>query len=130
MKGSIRLAIFRLLPVLFIAAGAIAYVYYVEGPDTYAPRNSVPILLVVLLAALTLYMGGGRWAGQGYRWPLGTLGFAVPAIGLSMYLHYGFATDLDGMFRPVAVSAGSIPLFTPVHDRRGRDRLCHWLDCR
>jgi hypothetical protein len=98
VKSSARLALFRLLPVLFVVAGAIAYVVDVEGPDAYALRNSLPILAVAMLAGATLYIGGGHWAGNGYRWPLGTLGFAVPALGLSLYLHYGFATDLNGMF--------------------------------
>ena len=26
------------------------------------------------------------------------LGFAIPAIGLSIYLHYGYSIDLHGMF--------------------------------
>lgn len=90
--------VIRLLPVLFVASAAIAYVAHVEGADAYAVRNSIPILLVILLAAVTLYKGRCRWTGAGWRWPLGTLGFAVPALGLSLYLHYGYAVDLDGMF--------------------------------
>jgi hypothetical protein len=117
VKSTTRLALFRLLPVLFVAAGAIAYVVDVEGPDSYALRNSLPILAVAALAAATLYMGSGRWAGNGYRWPLGTLGFAVPALGLSLYLHYGFATDLNGMFSeslyPYEVFR-YLPLYTAV----------------
>ena len=31
-------------------------------------------------------------------WPLGLIGFAIPALGLSLYLHYGYATDLNGMY--------------------------------
>lgn len=98
MKAVLRLAMFRLTPVLFVALAAIAYVFHTEGPDAYAVRNSVPILLALLLAALTLYKGDGHWTGAGYRWLLGTIGFALPTLGLSMYLHYGYATDLHGMF--------------------------------
>ena len=92
------LFIIRLLPVLLITSAAIAYVAHVEGPDAYRVRNSIPILLVILLAAVTLYKGSGRWTGAGWPWLLGTLGFAVPALGLSLYLHYGYAVDLEGMF--------------------------------
>lgn len=117
MKNTLRLALFRLSPVLFVAIAAIAYVFHTEGPDAYATRNSLPILLLVLLAAVTLRKGGGRWTGAGFRWPLGTAGFALPALGLSMYLHYAYATDLDGMFSdslyPVEVFR-YLPLYTTV----------------
>lgn len=87
----------RILPVLFVTLAAVAYVAYVEGADAFAVRNSVPMLVLILLAALTLYRGGGSWRGADWRWLLGTLGFAIPALGLSLYLHYGYHTDLDGI---------------------------------
>ena len=88
----------RLLPVLFLVAAGIAYVLHVEGDDAYALRNTLPMLVVILLALVTLYRGGGQWTGSGWSWLLGTLGFAVPAMGLSIYLHYGYANDLNGMY--------------------------------
>ena len=51
-----------------------------------------------ILALLTLYRGGGKWSGAGLRMPLGTLGFAVPALGLSLYLHFAYSVNLGGMF--------------------------------
>ncbi|MBT8078311.1 MAG: hypothetical protein KJO31_07020 [Gammaproteobacteria bacterium] len=92
-----RLTLFRLLPVLFVAAGAMTYIAWVEGDDGFIARNLLPVALLVLLALVTLLKGGGSWTGAGWRWPLGTLGFAIPALGLTLYLHYGFAADLDGM---------------------------------
>ncbi len=89
---------FRLLPALFVTVAAMAYVAYVEGTDAYVVRNVIPMLVVIILSALTLYKGGGSWTGAGWRWPLGTVGFAIPALGLSLYLHYGYAVDLEGMF--------------------------------
>lgn len=86
-----------MLPVLFVTVAAIAYAVYVEGDAAYPLRNAVPMLAVMLLATLTLYSGGGHWAGSGWSWPLGTLGFAMPALGLSLYLHYGYSVDLNGM---------------------------------
>lgn len=88
----------RMLPVIFVLAAAMAYVLHVEGTDAYALRNVVPMLVLLLLAFMTLYRGGGRWAGAGWRWLLGTVGFAIPALGLSLYLHYGYANDLNGMY--------------------------------
>ncbi len=88
----------RLLPVVLVAVAAIAYVFYVEGADAYAYRNVLPMAAVVLLAVIALLRGSGRWTGSGWRWPLGAFGFAIPAMGLSLYLHYGYATDLNGMY--------------------------------
>lgn len=92
------LYVIRLLPVLLVTIAAMAYVVHVEGRDAYVTRNITPMLIVIALTAVTLYKGGGSWTGAGWRWPLGTLGFAIPALGLSLYLHYGYAVDLEGMF--------------------------------
>lgn len=97
MRAGPAESFFRLLPVLLVTAASVAYVFHIEGEGAYPWRNSLPMALVVALAAATLYKGGGRWRGAGWRWPLGTAGFAIPALGLSLYLHYGYAVDLHGM---------------------------------
>lgn len=96
--NAINLFLIRLLPVLFIAAAATAYIVDVEGPDAYAIRNAAPLILLVALSALTLLRGDGNWIGAGWRWPLGTLGFAIPALGLSLYLHYAYSIELESLF--------------------------------
>jgi hypothetical protein len=88
----------RLSPVIFIAVATVAYMADVRGADSYVLRNTLPVIVVVMLALVSLRVGGGGWAGAGWRWPLATLGFSVPALGLSLYLHYGYAVDLNGMF--------------------------------
>ena len=98
MRSHAGMVLVRILPVLFIALAAISYAFYVEGADAYAARNALPMLLLVVLAGITVYKGNGRWTGSGWRWPLGTFGFAIPALGLSMYLHYGYSVDLNGMY--------------------------------
>ncbi len=98
MHMRLGLVSLRLLPVLFVTVAAMAYVAHVEGADAYAVRNVMPMLMVIVLSALTLYIGKGSWTGASWRWPLGTTGFAIPAVGLSLYLHYGYAVDLEGMF--------------------------------
>lgn len=98
MASARTLVAIRLLPVLSLALAAVAYVFHIEGADAYPWRNVLPMAITVLLAYVTLQRGGGRWTGSGWCWPLGTLGFAIPAIGLSLYLHYGYATDMDGMY--------------------------------
>jgi hypothetical protein len=97
VKSVAGIIFIRMLPVLFVTIAAIAYAAYVEGADTYLLRNAIPMLLVIVISALTLYRGRGRWTGAGWSWPLGTLGFALPALGLSLYLHYGYSVDLNGM---------------------------------
>lgn len=86
-----------MLPVLFAVAAAVAYVFYVEGTDAYPLRNALPMLLTAALAFATLRYGEGRWTGAAWRWTLGTLGYSIPALGLSIYLHYGYSIDLNGM---------------------------------
>lgn len=92
------LYVVRLLPVLLLTIAAMAYVTHIEGDDAYVVRNITPMLIVVVLSAVTLHKGRGSWTGAGWRWPLGTLGFAIPALGLSLYLHYAYAVKLDSLF--------------------------------
>ena len=114
MTAPVTLLLIRLLPVVFVLLAAVAYVFHVEGRDSYALRNALPMLIVLLLAATTLYRGGGRWTGSGSGWLLGTLGFAIPALGLSMYLHYGYATDLNGIYSQ-AIYPQELFRFLPIY---------------
>lgn len=97
MKGAV-VFLFRLSPVLFVTVAAMIYVLKIEAGVAYPFRNLVPMLIVIALAAATLIRGGGRWTGTGWQWLLGTFGYAIPAIGLSLYLHYGYDVDLNGMY--------------------------------
>jgi hypothetical protein len=98
MRSLTTLIVARLLPVLFVVGAAMAYVVHIESDNAYAVRNMLPMLVVLALALLTLRIGNGHWAGSGWQWPLGTLGYAIPALGLSLYLHYGYSVDLHGMY--------------------------------
>lgn len=107
----------RLLPVACLVLAALAYIFHIEGDDAYAWRNTIPVLGVLLLAAVALRRGGGHWAGAGWRWPLGTLGYAIPALGLTLYLHYGYAHDLNGMYSEAVYPEELfrfLPLYTSV----------------
>jgi hypothetical protein len=92
-----KMTLVRLLPVLLVIAVAMTYAASIERGDAYLWRNLLPMLAIVILALVTLVRGKGRWTGAGWRLPLGTIGFALPALGLSMYLHYGYSIDLHGM---------------------------------
>ena len=102
MKAHSKYLIVRLLPVLMVALAAAFWFAAVqqEGPSggRWVARNLAPLAGLCLLSWLTLYRGNGRWSGAGMRMPLGTLGFAVPTLGLTAYLHYAYSVNLNDMF--------------------------------
>lgn len=97
MAAGALLVLVRLSPVIFLAIAAMIFVLKVEAGVAYPFRNLAPMLIAVVLFAATLRKGGGTWTGAGWSWLLGSVGFAIPAVGLSMYLHYGYVTDMNGM---------------------------------
>lgn len=88
----------RLLPVLLVVVAAGFWFVEAENGGPWATRNLTPLAVLVLLCWWTLRRSDGSWASGGWNWPLGTAGFAVPALGLSAYLHYAYSVNLDGMF--------------------------------
>jgi len=88
----------RLLPVVLLAVAAGFWFVEVQQDGPWVLRNLAPLLGLVILSFVTLYRGDGRWSGRGMRMPLGTLGFAIPALGLSAYLHYAYSINLNDMF--------------------------------
>ncbi len=108
-KGRLLL---RLLPLVASFVVLITWFNEVEQGGPWVLRNALPPALVVLLSTIVLVRGGGRWTRQGWREPLAVAGFAVPAIGLSSYLHYAFAVNLDDMF---SSGAGQLFRFLPVY---------------
>lgn len=93
-----RLVFVRVLPVLLLLLAAAAWFGEVQDTRQYLLRNYVPLAIVLLLAVMTVWRGEGRWRGNGKRLALGTIGFAIPAVGLAMYLHYAYSVNLNGMF--------------------------------
>jgi hypothetical protein len=112
MVVPIRLIFLRLAPVLFVILAAGFWFNDVQEGGQYVVRNLVPPLTVVLLSALTLLCGDGHWTGSGWRLPLGTLGFSIPALGLALYLHYAYTVNLDGLFDD---GAGQVFRFLPIY---------------
>lgn len=109
-----RLLLVRLAPVVMLVVAAAVWFNDVQQGGPWVFRNLVPPLVVVALAALTLHRGGGTWTGGGWRLPLGTLGFAIPALGLSLYLHYAYAVNLNGLFTD-ATRPDGLFRFLPVY---------------
>ncbi|MBT8087306.1 MAG: hypothetical protein KJO46_04695 [Gammaproteobacteria bacterium] len=98
MSYSAGLLLVRLLPVALVTVAAAAWFADVQPQGRYLARNLVPLGVLLLLSWITLHRGRGRWSGNGLRMPLGTLGFAIPALGLSLYLHYAYSVNLNEMF--------------------------------
>jgi hypothetical protein len=104
----------RLLPVVMLVIAAAAWINEVEDGGPYVVRNLVPPMVMLLLALFTLQRGKGTWSGSGWRLPLGTLGFAVPALGLTVYLHYAYTVNLNEMFTG-ATNPGELFRFLPLY---------------
>jgi hypothetical protein len=98
MPDRARLTAIRVLPVLLLTIAAAAWFNDVQEGGPYVLRNLLPPAILLLLSISTVWRGDGRWTGTGWRWPLGLVGFAIPALGLSLYLHYAYSINLDGMF--------------------------------
>ncbi len=98
MGDRVRWTAIRVLPLLLLTIAAGAWFNEVQQGGPYVLRNLLPPVVLLLLATYTVWRGDGSWTGRGWRWPLGLVGFAIPALGLSMYLHYAYSVNLDGMF--------------------------------
>jgi len=114
MQHDNKLLLIKIVPVILVVAVAALWFAEVEAGGQYILRNLVPILVLLLLALLTLYRGGGKWSGAGMRMPLGTLGFAIPTLGLSAYLHFAYSVNLNDMFSG-AQYPGRVFRFLPIY---------------
>ncbi|MDH3350268.1 MAG: hypothetical protein OEM51_01870 [Gammaproteobacteria bacterium] len=110
----IRLILLRLLPLVLLVVAAAFWINEVQDGGPYVTRNLVPPVLLLGLATLTLQRGGGTWSGSGWRLPLATLGYAVPALGLSVYLHYAYSVNLNDLFAG-ARDPGQLFRFLPLY---------------
>jgi len=98
MAHRLWLTLIRVSPLLLLTIAAAAWFHDVQEGGPYVLRNLLPPTLLLLLAMIIVWRGGGSWTGRGWRWPLGLVGFAIPALGLSLYLHYAYSVNLNGMF--------------------------------
>ncbi len=102
MVAALKLTSWRLLPVVLLVSAAAFWFNDVQAGGPYVLRNIVPLGLLVVLSGITLYLGGGRWSGTGMRPLLGVVGYSIPALGLSLYLHYAYSINLNEMFTDAA----------------------------
>ena len=102
MNDVAKYTTWRLLPVVLVATASGFWFNDVQQGGPHVLRNLFPLLLLVLLSAFVLYRGGGQWTGSGKRLPLGVIGYAIPALGLALYLHYAYSINLNDMFTDAA----------------------------
>jgi hypothetical protein len=114
MRAAAKHLVVRLAPVLLLTAAAGLWFAEVQDGGPWVWRNVLPLAVIPALSYVTLRRGGGLWTGGGMRMPLGTLGFAIPALGLALYLHYAYATNLNGMFND-ARDPGQVFRFLPLY---------------
>ncbi len=100
--NTFRLIILRLLPVVLVSVAAALWFNEVQQGGPYVLRNLIPLALLVLFSAVVLFLGDGRWGGSGKRLPLAVAGFSIPALGLTLYLHYAYSINLNDMFTDAA----------------------------
>jgi hypothetical protein len=106
--------VIRLLPLVLLILATAFWINDVQNGGPYVLRNLLPPLVLLVLAAMTLARGRGTWTGAGWQLPLGTLGYAVPALGLSVYLHYAYAVNLNDLFGR-ADGPGQLFRFLPAY---------------
>ena len=107
----------RLAPLVLLVIAVGFWIDDVQQGGPFVLRNLVPPVVVLLLAAITLYRGDGTWTGSGFRLPLGVAGYAIPALGLSAYLHYAYSVNLNGLFTDATNPEGLfrfLPIYTLV----------------
>jgi hypothetical protein len=110
----LRLIFVRLLPVVLLLVAAGVWFNDVQDGGPYVLRNLIPPALILVLAAITVRRGEGTWTGAGWTLPLGTVGYAIPALGLSAYLHYAYAVNLNDLFADAA-QPGQLFRYLPVY---------------
>jgi len=109
-----RLILIRLLPLGLVFVAVVAWINDVQGGGPYVLRNLAPPAVILILTLLTLVRGSGTWTGAGWRLPLGTLGYSVPALGLTIYLHYAYSVNLNELFVD-STNPGQLFRFLPAY---------------
>lgn len=115
MTGPARRIAVRLLPLLLVVIVLVAWFADVQQNGPYVPRNAIPPFLGLLPLFIALRGSAGYFRGADPRYVLAALGFAVPSVGLAVYLHHAYAVNLDSLFadarRPVEVFR-FLPIYT------------------
>ena len=106
--------VWRLLPVLLSIVAAGFWFNDVQDSGPYVLRNLIPLAILLLLSVLVLIRGRGQWTGAGSLLPLGVVGYAIPALGLGLYLHYAYSVNLNDMFTDAAFP-GRVFQYLPIY---------------
>ncbi len=74
------------------------YVLDTHPDGGYLLRNLFPIFASILLSLFVIRKNPQRDKLESLKWQFATIGFIIPTIGLSLYMHYGYEIDLYGMY--------------------------------
>ncbi len=114
MRDSLKYTAWRMLPIILVLVAAAFWFNDVQQGGPYVLRNLAPLAVLALLCVLALTHGSGKWGGSGKRLPFGVVGYAIPALGLALYLHYAYSINLNDMFTN-AVYPDRVFRYLPVY---------------
>lgn len=99
MNGG-RMVAVRFLPFLLAFILLAAWMADVREGAPYLLRNLLPGIVWLALVAWALWHNAGTFFTPDSKRTLGALGFAIPAVGLSVYLHAAFQMQDSELFGP------------------------------
>ncbi len=90
----------RFLPFLLAVILLAAWMADIRAGEAYLARNLLPGFVWLALVAWALLHNNGGFFQPDARRMLGALGFAIPAIGLTLYLHIAYQANDSELFGP------------------------------
>ena len=88
----------RFLPFLLAFIVLAAWIADIREGAPYLARNLVPGVVWLVLVAWALWHNRGAFFTPDARRTLGAIGFAIPAIGLTVYLHAAYQMQDSELF--------------------------------
>ena len=97
-----------------LAATCALLVFATEGFHPFAVWNCVPILVAYLFAVMILEKARGLWRNVDPRIKGSLIGFVVAAVGVTLFTHIAWVTDL-GRVASASSTSGLLFLFLPIY---------------
>lgn len=97
LQPRIASTLLRLTPIIAIVVAAGVFIIRAEQGGPHVWRNLGPAVLCLALFWVALLKNRGSWFAVDRRWTPAAIGFAIPTLGLSLYLHASWHYDFDGI---------------------------------